>query len=167
MATVAPGAGRSTARFERRLTTELPMVSAMRVAEVVEQAKALLESIDGAVRIATGFAIPMGMIVLAGSVVATRRRAAARYRPAATGRGNPRPGRAEPVGRVRLAVDRGRAGRLRRRGDRRAGRWSRSCSNSAFGPIWRALGLIPVGAILLAVIAGSRRGATRFERSSR
>ena len=62
------------------------MVSAVRVAEVVEQAKALLASIDGAVRIATGFAILMGMIVLAGSVVATRRRAAARHRPVAAGR---------------------------------------------------------------------------------
>lgn len=73
MATVAPEAGASTAAFERRLTAELPMVSAVRVAEVVEQAKILLGSIDGAVRIATGFAIMMGMIVLAGSVVATRR----------------------------------------------------------------------------------------------
>jgi len=73
MATVAPDAGRSTAAFERRLTAEFPMVSAVRVAEIVEQAKILLGSIDGAVRIATGFAILMGMIVLAGSVVATRR----------------------------------------------------------------------------------------------
>ncbi|MDQ3144904.1 MAG: FtsX-like permease family protein [Pseudomonadota bacterium] len=73
MATVAPAPGVSVAAFERRLTSELPMVSAVRVAEVVEQAKILLGSIDGAVRIATGFAILMGMIVLAGSVVATRR----------------------------------------------------------------------------------------------
>ena len=72
MASVAPGAGVSTARFERKLSAELPMVSAVRVAEVVEQAKALLSSIDGAVRIATAFAILMGMVVLAGSVVATR-----------------------------------------------------------------------------------------------
>ena len=62
----------STARFERRLAADLPMVSAVRIAEVVAQAKTLLESIDGAVRIATVFAILMGMIVLAGSVVATR-----------------------------------------------------------------------------------------------
>ena len=48
------------------------MVSAIRIADVVAQAKALLESIDGAVRIATAFAILMGMVVLAGSVVATR-----------------------------------------------------------------------------------------------
>jgi len=72
MASVAPGAGVSTTRFERRLGADLPMVSAVRVAEVVEQAKALLSSIDGAVRIATAFAILMGMVVLAGSVVATR-----------------------------------------------------------------------------------------------
>jgi putative ABC transport system permease protein len=72
MASVAPGAGVSTTHFERRLSADLPMVSAVRVAEVVEQAKALLSSIDGAVRIATAFAILMGMVVLAGSVVATR-----------------------------------------------------------------------------------------------
>ena len=48
------------------------MVSAVRIAEVVAQARVLLESIGGAVRIATAFAILMGMIVLAGSVVATR-----------------------------------------------------------------------------------------------
>ena len=72
MASVAPGAGVSTARFERRLTADLPMVSAVRVAEIVDQAKALLGSIGGAVRIATVFAIVMGMVVLAGSVVATR-----------------------------------------------------------------------------------------------
>jgi len=72
MASVAPGAGVATTRFERRLAADLPMVSAVRVAEVVEQAKTLLSSIDGAVRIATAFAILMGMIVLAGSVVATR-----------------------------------------------------------------------------------------------
>lgn len=72
MASIAPGDGESTARFERRLTADLPMVSAVRIAEVVAQAKVLLESIGGAVRIATAFAILMGMIVLAGSVVATR-----------------------------------------------------------------------------------------------
>lgn len=76
MATVAPKAGGSTAQFERQLTEELPMVSAIRVADVVAQAKTLLESIDGAVRVAAGFAILMGMIVLAGSVVATRRQRA-------------------------------------------------------------------------------------------
>jgi putative ABC transport system permease protein len=72
MASVAPGAGVPTARFEKRLTADLPMVSAVRVADVVAEAKALLESIGGAVRIATAFAILMGMVVLAGSVVATR-----------------------------------------------------------------------------------------------
>ena len=72
MASVAPGAGVSTARFERRLTAALPMVSAVRIADIVEQAKTLLTSIAGAVKIATVFAILMGMVVLAGSVVATR-----------------------------------------------------------------------------------------------
>jgi putative ABC transport system permease protein len=73
MATVAPASGRPTMMFERELAAELPMVSAIRVSDVVTQVKTLLQSIDGAVRIATGFAILMGMIVLAGSVVATRR----------------------------------------------------------------------------------------------
>jgi putative ABC transport system permease protein len=52
------------------------MVSAIRVADIVAEVKTLLESIDGAVRVATAFAILMGMIVLAGSVVATRRQRA-------------------------------------------------------------------------------------------
>lgn len=73
MATVAPAPGTSTMEFERQVATELPMVSAIRVSDIVVQVKTLLQSIDGAVRIATGFAILMGMIVLAGSVVATRR----------------------------------------------------------------------------------------------
>ena len=76
MATVAPVEGRSTAAFERRLTEQLPMVSAIRVSDIVAQVRSLLESIDGAVRVATAFAILMGMIVLAGSVVATRRQRA-------------------------------------------------------------------------------------------
>ena len=76
MATVAPGEGRSTMAFEQRLTRELPMVSAIRVSDIVAQVRSLLESIDGAVRVATAFAIAMGMIVLAGSVVATRRQRA-------------------------------------------------------------------------------------------
>jgi putative ABC transport system permease protein len=76
MATVAPGEGGSTAAFERKLTEHLPMVSAIRVSDIVAQVRTLLESIDGAVRIATAFAIAMGMIVLAGSVVATRRQRA-------------------------------------------------------------------------------------------
>ena len=76
MATVAPSGGGSTRSLERRLTQELPMVSAIRVSEVVAEVKSLLQSIDGAVRIATAFAILMGMIVLAGSVVATRRQRA-------------------------------------------------------------------------------------------
>jgi putative ABC transport system permease protein len=49
------------------------MISAIRVSDVVAEVKSLLQSIDGAVRVATAFAILMGMIVLAGSVVATRR----------------------------------------------------------------------------------------------
>ena len=76
MATASPPAGGSTMAFERRLTSEFPMVSAIRVSDIVAEVKTLLQSIDGAVRIATAFAILMGMIVLAGSVVATRRQRA-------------------------------------------------------------------------------------------
>jgi len=76
MATVAPGSGHSTAPLEQGLTSELPMVSSIRVADIVAQVRSLLDSIDGAVRVATGFAILMGTIVLAGSVVATRRQRA-------------------------------------------------------------------------------------------
>ena len=72
MASIAPGEGVTTAPFERRLAADFPMVSAVRIADVVAQAKVLLESIGGAVKIATAFAIAMGMVVLAGSVVATR-----------------------------------------------------------------------------------------------
>jgi len=46
------------------------------VSDIVAQVRSLLQSIDGAVRVATAFAILMGMIVLAGSVVATRRQRA-------------------------------------------------------------------------------------------
>ena len=99
------------------------MVSAIRVSDIVAQVKTLLESIDGAVRIATGFAILMGMIVLAGSVVATRRQRARdivllRLVGATRGRG-----RAQPADRVRAAVRGGGAGRIRRRGARGAS-WS-------------------------------------------
>src|SRR4029453_13570214 len=76
MATVAPPSAQPTVAFERKLASDLPMVSAIRVSDIVTQVKTLLESIDGAVRIATGFAILMGMIVLAGSVVAHRRQPA-------------------------------------------------------------------------------------------
>jgi putative ABC transport system permease protein len=76
MATIASPSKTSTVAFERNLATELPMVSAIRVSDIVAQVKALLESIDGAVRIATSFAILMGMLVLAGSVVATHRQRA-------------------------------------------------------------------------------------------
>ena len=73
LATIAPPEGQSVAQVERALTTELPMVSAIRVREVVDQLSAILVALDRAVRIATGFAILVGVVVLAGSVVATRR----------------------------------------------------------------------------------------------
>jgi putative ABC transport system permease protein len=152
MATVAPVPGGSTAGLERRLTEQLPMVSAIRVADVVAEVKTLLESIDGAVRIATGFAILMGMIVLAGSVVATRRQ------------------RARDIVLLRLVgATRGQVARSQLI---EFAALSAAVALAAFGagviaaklavtyvfefpfsPDWSSLALIPVGAILLAVFA--------------
>jgi len=73
LATIAPPEGQSIQRVERALTAELPMVSAIRVREVIDQLSTILVALDRAVRIATGFAILVGVVVLAGSVVATRR----------------------------------------------------------------------------------------------
>ena len=73
MATVSPPPGTDTQAFERKLAELLPMVSAIRVAAIVEQVGSILTALDRAVRLATTVAIGMGMIVLAGAVVATRR----------------------------------------------------------------------------------------------
>ncbi len=73
MASLAIDGGGSTLAFERALARDLPMVSAIRVAEIVSQVQAMIAAIEGAVRIAAGFALLVGMVVLAGSVVATRR----------------------------------------------------------------------------------------------
>ncbi len=74
MATVSPPSpAASTLPLERALATELPMVSAIRVADVVAQVRTLLLALDGAVRVATGVALILGVIVLAGAVAATRR----------------------------------------------------------------------------------------------
>jgi putative ABC transport system permease protein len=152
MATVAPVGGGSTASLERRLTQDLPMVSAIRVADVVAEVKTLLQSIDGAVRIATAFAILMGMIVLAGSVVATRRQ------------------RARDIVLLRLVgATRGQVARSQLI---EFALLSGAVAVAAFGagalasklivtyvfefpfsPDWPSLALIPVGAILLAVFA--------------
>jgi putative ABC transport system permease protein len=152
MATISPADGRSTTTFERRLTTELPMVSAIRVSDVVAQVKSLLESIDGAVRIATGFAILMGMIVLAGSVVATRRQRArdiVLLRLVGATRGQ--------VARSQLiefallasaiAVAAFAAGAIASR------LVVVQIFEFPFSPDWASLALIPIGAILLAVLA--------------
>ena len=72
MATVAPGVGVSTLPFERALTAELPMVSTIRVAEVVERVTAILAAMDAAITLATAIAILIGVAVLAGAVAATR-----------------------------------------------------------------------------------------------
>ena len=72
MATIAPGPDRSTSVFERALSAELPMVSSIRVAEVVERIQTVLDAMDAAIRLATGLAILIGVAVLAGAVAATR-----------------------------------------------------------------------------------------------
>src|SRR4029453_5562972 len=152
MATVAPTPGRSTAPLERQLTRDLPMVSAIRVSDVVAEVKSLLQSIDGAVRIATAFAILMGMIVLSGSVVATRRQ------------------RSRDIILLRLVgATRGQVARSQLT---EFAALSAAVAVAAFGagvlasklvvtyvfefpfsPDWASLALIPLGAILLAVFA--------------
>lgn len=73
MATVSPDRGTSTLAFERALAADLPMVSTIRVGEVVEQVSRILEGLDSAIRLATFVAILIGVTVLAGAVAATRR----------------------------------------------------------------------------------------------
>ena len=73
MATVTTPAGTDTLGFEQRLAARLPMVSAIRVSAIVEQVGSVLRALDQAVRLATMVAIVLGMVVLAGAVVATRR----------------------------------------------------------------------------------------------
>ena len=73
MATVSPRKGANTASFEQNVAADLPMVSAIRVSAIVEQVGTILTALDRAVRLATMVAIAMGMVVLAGAVVATRR----------------------------------------------------------------------------------------------
>ncbi len=152
MATVAPTGTRSTIGLEQQLTQELPMVSAIRVSDVVAQVKTLLESIDGAVRIATAFAILMGMIVLAGSVVATRRR------------------RARDIVLLRLVgATRGQVARSQliefallstavaltafAAGTLAARLVVTYIFEFPFSPDWPSLALIPVGAVFLAIMA--------------
>ena len=152
MATVAPAPGGSTAALERRLTEKLPMVSAIRVADVVAEAKTLLESIDGAVRIATAFAIMMGMIVLAGSVVATRRQRArdiVLLRLVGATRGEVARSQLIEFSALSAAVAIASFG---------AGVLAAKLAVTyvfefPFSPDWPSLALIPLGAILLAVFA--------------
>jgi putative ABC transport system permease protein len=73
MATAAPQPGASTIAFERALATTLPMVSTIRVGDVVARVTTILEGLDAAIRLATAVAILIGVAVLAGAVTATRR----------------------------------------------------------------------------------------------
>jgi putative ABC transport system permease protein len=152
MATVAPVPGGTTIGLERRLTEQLPMVSAIRVADVVAEVKTLLESIDGAVRIATAFAILMGMIVLAGSVVATRRQRARDIillRLVGATRGEVAQSQLIEFSALSAAVALAAFG---------AGVLAAKLAVTyvfefPFSPDWASLALIPFGAIALAVIA--------------
>ncbi|HEU0311102.1 MAG TPA: FtsX-like permease family protein, partial [Sphingomicrobium sp.] len=152
MATVAPIPGGSTRSLERRLTQDLPMVSAIRVSDVVAEVKSLLESIDGAVRIATAFAILMGMIVLAGSVVATRRQRArdiVLLRLVGATRGEVAKSQLIEFALLSGAVALAAFG---------AGAIASylvvtQVFEMPFSPDWASLSLIPIGAILLAVLA--------------
>ena len=152
MASVAPGVGVPTARFERQFAADLPMVSAVRVAEVVEQAKALLSSIDGAVRIATAFAILMGMVVLAGSVVATRaerRRDIVLLRLVGATRGQVARSQLIEFSLLSSAVALAALGA----GSLAAWALVTNTFEFAFSPDFATIMLIPAGSILLAVIA--------------
>jgi len=152
MATVAPGEGRSTMSFERRLTRELPMVSAIRVSDIVAQVRSLLESIDGAVRVATAFAIAMGMIVLAGSVVATRRQRArdiVLLRLVGATRGEVARSQLTEFALLSSAV----ALTAFAAGAVAARLVVTKLFEFTFSPDWQTLALIPVGAIALAILA--------------
>lgn len=72
MSTVGVAPGTETLAFERALVETFPQVSAIKVADIVTEVRSVLESLDAAIRIAIALAIAMGVIVLAGSVVATR-----------------------------------------------------------------------------------------------
>ena len=58
--------------WERALAADLPMVSTIRVSDVVAQVTTILEGLDNAIRLATLVAILIGVTVLAGAVAATR-----------------------------------------------------------------------------------------------
>lgn len=152
MATIAPTSKTSTIAFERKLTADLPMVSAIRVSDIVAQVKTLLESIDGAVRIAAGFAILMGMIVLAGSVVATRRQRARDIillRLVGATRGEVARSQLTEFALLSAAV----AAVALVAGTIASWLVVVQVFEFPFSPDWEGLVLIPVGAILLAVFA--------------
>jgi hypothetical protein len=98
MATVAPDPGRSTLAFERALATQLPMVSTIRVSDVIGRVSAILGGLDAAISLATLVALLIGVAVLAGSVAATRRQ---RKRAPEVGRRHARRGVGGPGDRVR------------------------------------------------------------------
>ena len=72
MATLQPGEAGVADTFERALAEALPMVTAVSVANVIAEVRSVLTALDAAIRIAVALAIVIGVIVLAGSVVATR-----------------------------------------------------------------------------------------------
>ena len=72
LANVMPGEAGVADDFPRQLARELPMVTVIGVAGILEQVRSILTALDAAVRIAVVLAILIGVVVLAGSVVATR-----------------------------------------------------------------------------------------------
>jgi putative ABC transport system permease protein len=152
MATVSPSDGGPTGAFERSVAAELPMVSAIRVADIVAEVKTLLQSVDGAVRIATGFAILMGMIVLAGSVVATRRqRARDIILLRLVGATRAQTALCQLVEFALLAVAVALAAVVA--GTLLARLVVVQLFEFPFSPDWATLALIPIGAVLLAILA--------------
>jgi putative ABC transport system permease protein len=152
MATLTPGRKASTVGLERRLTADLPMVSAIRISDIVADVRSLLESIDGAIRIAAGFAIMMGMIVLAGSVVATRRQRArdiVLLRLVGATRRDVSVSQLVEFGALSVTVALAAAGAGALSSWLLVTQWL----DFEYRPDWMSLGLIPLGAVGLAMLA--------------
>ncbi|MCJ8191359.1 ABC transporter permease [Sphingomicrobium aestuariivivum] len=72
MATIEPEGREIPQGFEAKLARRFPTASAISVAGVLEDVRSVLTALDAAVRIATLLAILIGVVVLTGSVLATR-----------------------------------------------------------------------------------------------
>ncbi|MCJ7421000.1 ABC transporter permease [Sphingomicrobium astaxanthinifaciens] len=72
MATIEPQGAAIPPGFEARLAAVFPTASTISVSGVLEDVRSVLTALDAAVRIATLLAILIGVVVLTGSVLATR-----------------------------------------------------------------------------------------------